>query len=99
MKKQIFVGRITAKESKGGKTYYKGFVGSVPVVGFPKTDDDGNEVINLSLDVSTAQWITEQDVEDSGGGNKSGNSKNKSSEKPAESKNNNNTEEEEDVPF
>ena len=101
MKKQIFLGKVTAKESKNNNTYYKGFVGNVPVVGFPKTDGDGNETINFSLDVSTAQWITEQDVdgdERKSGGRNSSNKKTESSQKPTQQENVT-EEDEDDVPF
>ena len=54
-----YVGNIKRMTSKGGKEYFKGKVGGVPVVGFygRKNPDQ----INLKLDVGLIKWIDEQE--------------------------------------
>lgn len=58
-----YIGKLNIKKSEAGNTYFKGFIGNVPVVGFyGKKDPDS---INLKLDVSFIKWKDEQD-EDKG---------------------------------
>jgi len=54
-----YVGNLKRTLSKGGKEYFKGFFGKVPVVGFwGKSNADQ---INLKLDVVLIKWIDEQE--------------------------------------
>ena len=54
-----YVGNIKRMTSKGGKEYFKGKVGGVPVVGFWGRKDP--DQINIKLDVGLIKWIDEQE--------------------------------------
>ena len=56
---EIYVGKLEKKMSAGGKEYFKGWFGKVPVVAFWGKKDPNS--INLKLDVSLAKYIDEQE--------------------------------------
>jgi len=59
-----YVGNLKREMSKGGKEYFKGMFGKVPVVGFWGKKNPNQ--INLKLDVGLIKWIDEKEDDNQG---------------------------------
>jgi len=58
----IYLGQLVQKTAQSGNTYFKGFIGKVPVVGFFGKNDATK--INIKLDAGMVAYIDEKEDDD-----------------------------------